>query len=65
MGSSSADQNHFESPTCAAALTGRGHLRFTSGRLRAEVVYAFDLPGIPEEKIVVDLEDSTDGQRLA
>jgi len=24
-----------------------------------EVVYAFDLPGIPEEKIVVDLEDST------
>ena len=36
-----------------------GHLRLTSWETEGELVYAFDLPGIPEEKIAVDLEDNT------
>jgi len=47
----------FESPTRAGNQTWAPPLDVWE--TEGEVVYAFYLPGIPEEKIVVDLEEST------
>ena len=54
-------QTLFESPARAAALSNRasGPLPIDVWETEGELVYAFDLPGIPEEKIAVDLEDNT------
>ena len=50
----------FESPTRAAAVANRAWAPpLDVWETEGELVYAFDLPGIPEEQIVVDLEDST------
>jgi HSP20 family protein len=50
----------FEAPGRAAALSTHAWTPpLDVWETEAELVYAFDLPGIPEEKIVVDLEDST------
>src|SRR5712691_8382906 len=50
----------FESPARAAALSNRAWTpRLDVWETEGELVYGFDLPGIPEEKIAVDLEDST------
>ena len=50
----------FESPARTAALS---HHAWTPPldvwETEAELVYAFDLPGIPEEHVTVDLEDNT------
>ena len=50
----------FESPARAAALSNQSWTPpLDVWETEGELVYAFDLPGIPEEKIAVDLEDST------
>jgi HSP20 family protein len=50
----------FESPGRAAGLSSHGWTPpLDVWETKSELVYAFDLPGIPEEKIAVDLEDST------
>ena len=50
----------FESPARAAALSNHAWTPpLDVWETEGELVYAFDLPGIPEEKIAVDLEDST------
>ena len=50
----------FESPTRAAAVSDQTWApALDVWETEGELVYAFDLPGIPEDKIVVDLEDST------
>ena len=50
----------FESPARAAALSNRVWTpSLDVWETEGELVYAFDLPGIPEETIAVDLEDST------
>jgi HSP20 family protein len=50
----------FESPARAAALSNRAWTPpLDVWETEGELVYAFDLPGIPEEKIDVELEDST------
>ena len=49
----------FESPARAAALARVWAPPLDVWETEGELVYAFDLPGIPEEKIVVDLEDGT------
>src|SRR5947208_16394401 len=50
----------FESPARTAALS---HHAWTPPldvwETEGELVYAFDLPGIPEEHVTVDLEDNT------
>jgi HSP20 family protein len=50
----------FESPARTAALS---HHAWTPPldvwETEGELVYAFDLPGIPEEQVTVDLEDNT------
>ena len=43
----------------ASAARAAGSRLWMSGRPSDEIVYAFDLPGIPEEKISVELEDGT------
>jgi HSP20 family protein len=50
----------FESPARAAALSNNAWTPpLDVWETEGELVYAFDLPGIPEETIAVDLEDST------
>lgn len=50
----------FESPARAAALSNHAWTPpLDVWETEGELVYAFDLPGIPEEKIGVDLEEST------
>jgi HSP20 family protein len=50
----------FEAPARAAALSNQAWTPpLDVWETEGELVYAFDLPGIPEENIVVDLEDST------
>ena len=50
----------YESPARAAALYNHTWAPpLDVWETEGELVYAFDLPGIPEEKIAVDLEDST------
>ena len=50
----------YESPARAAALSNHAWTpALDVWETEGELVYAFDLPGIPEEKIAVDLEDST------
>ena len=50
----------FESPARAAAVSNHAWAPPVDvWETEGELVYAFDLPGIPEELIVVDLEDST------
>src|SRR4249919_1444879 len=50
----------FESPGRAAALSSHAWTPpLDVWETEGELVYAFDLPGIPEEKIAVELEDST------
>jgi HSP20 family protein len=50
----------FESPARAAALFNRAWTPpLDVWETEGELVYAFDLPGVPEEKIAVDFEDST------
>src|SRR5437879_11125851 len=50
----------FESPTRAAALSNHAWTPpLDVWETEGELVYAFDLPGIPEETIAVDLEEST------
>lgn len=50
----------FESPAHAAALANHAWTPpLDVWETEGELVYAFDLPGIPEEKITVELEDST------
>src|SRR6476659_6367639 len=49
----------FESPSRAALANRAWAPPLDVWETEGELVYAFDLPGIPEEKIVVDLEDST------
>jgi HSP20 family protein len=50
----------FESPTRAAAVSNQTWAPpLDVWETEGELVYAFDLPGIPEDKIAVDLEDST------
>ena len=50
----------FESPARAAALSNHAWTPpLDVWETEGELVYAFDLPGIAEEKIAVDLEDST------
>ena len=50
----------FESPARAAALSSHAWTPpLDVWETEGELVYAFDLPGIPEEKIAVELEDST------
>jgi HSP20 family protein len=50
----------FESPSRAAALANRAWAPpLDVWETEGELVYAFDLPGIPEEQIAVDLEDNT------
>jgi HSP20 family protein len=49
-----------ESPARAAAVSNQTWAPpLDVWETEGELVYAFDLPGIAEEKIVVDLEDST------
>ena len=49
-----------ESPTHAAALSNNAWTpTLDVWETEGALVYAFDLPGIPEETIAVDLEDST------
>ena len=49
-----------ESPARAAAVSNHAWTPpLDVWETEGELVYAFDLPGIPEEKIVVDLEEST------
>ena len=53
-------QTMFESPARAAALSNHAWTPpLDVWETEGELVYAFDLPGIPEETIVVDLEDNT------
>ena len=49
----------FESPERAAASNHAWTPPLDVWETEGELVYAFDLPGIPEEKIDVELEDST------
>src|SRR4029453_18440570 len=50
----------FEAPTRAAALSNHAWTPpLDVWETEGELVYAFDLPGIPEETIAVDLEDNT------
>ena len=50
----------FESPARAAALSNHAWTPpLDVWETEGELVYAFDLPGVPEETIAVDLEDST------
>jgi HSP20 family protein len=50
----------FESPARAAALSTHAWTPpLDVWETEGELVYAFDLPGIPEEQIAVDLEDNT------
>jgi HSP20 family protein len=50
----------FDSPARAAALSNHAWTPpLDVWETEGELVYAFDLPGIPEETIAVDLEDST------
>ena len=50
----------FESPARAAAVSNQTWAPpLDVWETEGELVYAFDLPGVSEEKIVVDLEDST------
>jgi HSP20 family protein len=50
----------FEAPARVAALSNQAWTPpLDVWETEGELVYAFDLPGIPEENIVVDLEDST------
>ena len=50
----------FESPARAAALSNHAWTpALDVWETESDLVYAFDLPGIPEEKIAVDLEDNT------
>ena len=50
----------FESPARAAALSNHAWTPpLDVWETEGELVYAFDLPGIPEEKITVELEDNT------
>jgi HSP20 family protein len=50
----------FESPARAAALSNRAWTPpLDVWETEGELVYAFDLPGIPEETIAVDLEEGT------
>ena len=50
----------FESPARAAGLSSHAWTPpLDVWETEGELVYAFDLPGIPEAKIAVDLEDST------
>jgi HSP20 family protein len=50
----------FEAPARAAGLSNQAWTPpLDVWETEGELVYAFDLPGIPEENIVVDLEDST------
>ena len=50
----------FESPARAAGLSSHAWTPpLDVWETEGELVYAFDLPGIPEETIAVDLEDST------
>jgi HSP20 family protein len=53
-------QTFFEPPARAAAISNRAWTPpLDVWETEGELVYAFDLPGIPEEKIDVELEDST------
>ena len=53
-------QTMLESPARAAALSNHAWTPpLDVWETEGELVYAFDLPGIPEESIAVDLEDST------
>ena len=58
----------FESPARAAALSNDAWTPpLDVWETEGELVYAFDLPGIPEETIAIDLEESTltiSGSRL-
>jgi HSP20 family protein len=50
----------FEAPARAAALSNHAWTPpLDVWETEGELVYAFDLPGIPEEQITVDLEDNT------
>jgi HSP20 family protein len=49
----------FESPARAALSNDAWTPPLDVWETEGELVYAFDLPGIPEETIAVDLEDST------
>jgi HSP20 family protein len=50
----------FESPPRAAAISNHAWTPpIDIWETEGELVYAFDLPGIPEETIAVDLDDST------
>jgi len=50
----------YESPARAAALSNHAWTPpLDVWETEGELVYAFDLPGVPEETITVDLEDST------
>ena len=49
----------FESPARAALSNRAWTPPLDVWETEGELVYAFDLPGIPEEKINVELEDST------
>ena len=50
----------FESPARAAALSNHAWTPpIDIWETEGELVYAFDLPGVPEETIAVDLDDST------
>jgi HSP20 family protein len=50
----------FESPARAAAISTHAWTPpLDVWETEGELVYAFDLPGIPEEQITVDLEDNT------
>jgi HSP20 family protein len=49
----------FESPARAAAVSNHAWTPpLDVWETEGELVYAFDLPGIPEDKIAVDLEDN-------
>jgi HSP20 family protein len=53
-------QTMFESPARAGALANRVWAPpLDVWETEGELVYAFDLPGIPEETIAVDLEEGT------
>jgi HSP20 family protein len=50
----------FESPARGSAISNQTWApALDVWETEGELVYAFDLPGIPEDKIAVDLEDST------
>jgi len=49
----------FDSSARAAALSHAWTPPLDVWETEGELVYAFDLPGIPEEKIAVELEEST------